>query len=77
MKPRANLSAARKRAAKRALMRLYGPSCARCGRGGTTIDHIVPLSRGGTHRLSNLQLLCEECNSAKSNHSDAAPVWAA
>jgi len=30
-----------------------------------TIDHIVPLSRGGTDELSNLQFLCRRHNSAK------------
>ena len=30
-----------------------------------TIDHIVPLSRGGTDHLENLQLLCGACNSLK------------
>lgn len=31
------------------------------------IDHIVPLSRGGTNDLVNLQLLCKPCNSKKYN----------
>lgn len=30
-----------------------------------TIDHIVPRSRGGSHHVDNLQLLCGACNSAK------------
>ncbi|QRO33990.1 HNH endonuclease [Chromobacterium violaceum] len=30
-----------------------------------TIDHIKPLSRGGTDDLVNLQFLCRPCNSAK------------
>jgi 5-methylcytosine-specific restriction protein A len=30
------------------------------------MDHIVPLILGGLHRESNLQLLCNECHSAKS-----------
>lgn len=30
-----------------------------------TIDHIVPLSRGGTDELENLQLLCPSHNSSK------------
>ena len=30
-----------------------------------TLDHIVPLSRGGTDELSNLQFLCRSHNSAK------------
>lgn len=33
------------------------------------IDHVVPLSRGGTNWPSNLQLLCQHCNLSK-NDSD-------
>ena len=32
-----------------------------------TIDHIMPLSRGGTNDIKNLQLACKRCNSMKSN----------
>ena len=32
---------------------------------GTAIDHIVPRVYGGPHRRWNLQLLHQECNSAK------------
>jgi hypothetical protein len=31
------------------------------------IDHIVSLAKGGTNDLVNLQLLCDECNLAKSS----------
>lgn len=30
-------------------------------------DHIVPVAQGGTDELSNLQTLCDNCNSAKSD----------
>lgn len=30
-----------------------------------TIDHIVPLAKGGTNMLSNLQCACKECNLIK------------
>jgi 5-methylcytosine-specific restriction endonuclease McrA len=30
-----------------------------------TIDHIMPLSKGGLHLWSNVQLLCRRCNTAK------------
>lgn len=32
-----------------------------------TLDHIVPLSRGGSHTYANTQLLCSQCNTAKSD----------
>jgi len=30
-----------------------------------TVDHIMPVVRGGTNELANLQLLCRSCNSSK------------
>lgn len=40
--------------------------CACCGkRRPLTVDHIVPLSRGGTNWPSNLQGACHSCNSRK------------
>jgi hypothetical protein len=42
--------------------------CVSCGStDDLTIDHIVPLTRGGTNDLINLQVLCRPCNSRKSN----------
>jgi len=39
------------------------------------IDHIVPISKGGTSDPTNLQILCTKCNSNKSNnHSNAGNV---
>jgi 5-methylcytosine-specific restriction endonuclease McrA len=43
------------------------PVCASCGATqDLTVDHIVPLSRGGSSDLSNLQTLCRSCNGIKS-----------
>ena len=40
--------------------------CNRCGNiSDLTIDHIVPLSKGGTNETSNLQILCRRCNASK------------
>lgn len=32
-----------------------------------TIDHLVPLSRGGTNKMKNLVLACSPCNAARGN----------
>lgn len=31
------------------------------------IDHVMPLSRGGTHDIANLAVSCRPCNRSKSN----------
>jgi 5-methylcytosine-specific restriction endonuclease McrA len=45
---------------------LYLRPCYNCGtKEDLSIDHIIPLSRGGRHSIGNLQTLCRPCNSSK------------
>jgi len=48
--------------------------CQSCGKTALetdlTIDHIIPLSRGGQNDISNLQTLCNTCNLKKTNNID-------
>ena len=40
--------------------------CLCCGvNHNLTIDHIIPIHKGGKNELSNLQTLCKSCNSKK------------
>lgn len=46
--------------------------CVECGEGDDlTVDHIVPVSRGGTNDPENLQTLCARCNRAKGSRLEA------
>lgn len=48
-----------------AVLKQYG-HCLRCGATeNLTRDHVVPLSRGGSNSIDNLQPLCGRCNSWK------------
>jgi len=55
------------------LLEKFGRRCVYCGRGETTfeIDHVLPSSRGGSDRVSNLVLSCHDCNSAKGDQTAA------
>lgn len=45
----------------------YGGRCLCCGRTDVklTVDHIVPIAKGGTSNIDNIQPLCGSCNSSK------------
>lgn len=49
--------------------------CGLCGlkikKNDLTVDHIVPLSRGGSHDLENLRLVHAKCNVIKGNLLDS------
>lgn len=43
----------------------YGGRCWMCGTAADTIDHVIPLARGGSEWPSNLRPACRSCNSSK------------
>ena len=44
-----------------------GYLCQYCGNTATTVDHIVPVTKGGTDEDFNLTSACNGCNSRKGN----------
>ncbi|MDH4144630.1 MAG: HNH endonuclease [Acidimicrobiia bacterium] len=40
-----------------------------CGRPGTTIDHVLPRSRGGRHEWTNVVLMCARHNNRKADRT--------
>ncbi|XVV09061.1 HNH endonuclease [Actinoplanes sp. CA-131856] len=61
--------------------------CAYCGRAASTIDHVLPRSRGGLNSWTNTVAACGSCNQRKGDRTPAearmplrvtptAPAWA-
>lgn len=59
---------------RRQLLRAQGGVCGLCGAQMSltegapdfaTIDHIVPLSKGGADKIENMQAACARCNAEK------------
>lgn len=49
-----------------ALCERFGNRCVACGGEGLmTVDHVVPLSKGGSNTIDNIQPLCRTCNVRK------------
>lgn len=55
------------------LLEKWGRKCAYCGTQDVPleVEHVVPKSRGGSNRVTNLTLACEPCNKSKGNKTAA------
>ena len=53
------------------LLEKFNWTCAYCGKKDVPleIEHIVPKSRGGSNRVSNLTISCHKCNQKKDNQT--------
>lgn len=53
----------------KALVNHYGGKCLCCGRTDVklTADHVIPVSKGGSSDIDNIQPLCGDCNNRKFN----------
>lgn len=51
-----------------AVCKKYADTCIYCGSlENITIEHLTPVSRGGTNKANNLAPACLSCNSSKRN----------
>lgn len=57
------------RANRSEILRRDGHTCAFCGDRATTVDHIIPKSRGGGWTWGNLVAACFDCNQEKADRT--------
>lgn len=60
---------------RRAVFTRDGSTCVYCGAAATSIDHVWPRSRGGTHSWDNVVAACRRCNHTKADRSLAELGW--
>ena len=54
------------------LLEKFGRKCAYCGKENIPdleVEHIIPKTRGGSNRVSNLTIACKKCNLKKGNQT--------
>lgn len=64
-KDRADLRTGQWKRIAKIVMDRDGGKCSECPADADTVDHIVPVSKGGTNDLGNLRAMCRPCNSKK------------
>jgi 5-methylcytosine-specific restriction endonuclease McrA len=60
---------------RRAVFARDGGRCAYCGAAATSLDHVVPRSRGGEHNWENVVASCSRCNHLKADRDISALGW--
>jgi hypothetical protein len=54
---------------RKGMLKRDGHCCAYCGGIATTVDHVLPRSRGGDNSWTNTVAACGRCNGRKSNRT--------
>ncbi|WP_022882484.1 HNH endonuclease [Gryllotalpicola ginsengisoli] len=60
---------------RRGVLRRDAHRCAYCGKPASTIDHVMPRSRGGEDSWENLVACCLRCNNVKGDRTPAELGW--
>jgi len=54
---------------KKEIHKLYNSACIFCGKPSETMEHLIPLVRGGSHGIGNLAPACGSCNYSKAGRT--------
>ncbi|WP_417511144.1 HNH endonuclease [Microbacterium sp.] len=60
---------------RRGVLRRDDHRCGYCGKTASTIDHVLPRSRGGADSWENLVACCLRCNNVKSDRTPQEMRW--
>jgi 5-methylcytosine-specific restriction endonuclease McrA len=60
---------------RRGVLRRDNHRCGYCGNAASTIDHVLPRSRGGANSWENLVACCLRCNNVKSDRTPQEMKW--
>jgi 5-methylcytosine-specific restriction endonuclease McrA len=60
---------------RKAVFARDGGRCVYCGAAATSLDHVVPKSRGGPHSWDNVVSACGRCNHVKADRGIAELGW--
>ena len=60
---------------RKAVFARDGGRCVYCGAAATSLDHVIPKSRGGSHAWDNVVSACSRCNHVKADRGIAELGW--